>query len=136
MNAQYDRGDMAWVLTAAVLVWIMIPGVGLLYSGLARRQNSTALLWQSFLSVSVVSFQWFFWGYSLAFSHTANAFIGDLANFGSMGVLGAPSVGSALVPDILFYIFQLVFACVTGMLMLGGAMERGRLIPGAIFLFM
>jgi len=77
----------------------------------------------------------FFWGYSLAFSHTAGVFIGDLANFGSHNVLAAPSVGSALVPDILFYIFQLMFAAVTAMLMLGGAMERGRLMPGAIFIF-
>ena len=114
MNAQYDRGDMAWVLVSAVLVWIMVPGIGLLYSGLARRHSSTALLWQSFISISVVSFQWFFWGYSLTFSHSGGPFIGDLMNFGSKEVLAAPSVGSTLVPDILFYIFQLMFACVTG----------------------
>ncbi|KAJ6262951.1 hypothetical protein Dda_1509 [Drechslerella dactyloides] len=135
MNAQYNRGDMAWVLVAAVLVWIMIPGVGLLYAGLSRRHASAAQLWQGMIAVAVVTFQWFFWGYSLTFSHSANAFIGDLANFGSMKVLGAPSVGSALVPDILFYIFQLVFACVTGIIMLGGAVERGRLFPAMVFLF-
>lgn len=135
MNDQYDRGDMAWVLVAAVLVWIMIPGVGLLYAGLARRHSSTALLWQSMIAVSVGTFQWFFWGYSLTFSHTAGPFIGDLANFGTMNVLGAPSVGSSLVPDILFYIFQLVFACTTAMIMVGGAMERGRLFPSAVFIF-
>ena len=59
MNDQYNRGDMAWVLMSAVLVWLMIPGVGLLYSGLARRHSQTALLWQSLVSVSVVSFQWY-----------------------------------------------------------------------------
>ena len=58
MNAQFDRGDMAWVLVAAVLVWIMIPGVGLLYAGLSRRTGSAALLWQSMVAVAVVSFQW------------------------------------------------------------------------------
>ncbi|KAF3937742.1 hypothetical protein ABW19_dt0203737 [Dactylella cylindrospora] len=135
MNAQYDRGDLAWILTAAVLVWLMIPGVGLLYAGLSRRHSSAAQLWQSLVAIGVVTFQWFFWGYSLTFSHSANVFIGDLTNFGSMKVLGAPSVGSSLLPDIIFYFFQLVFACVTGVLMLGGAVERGRLLPSMIFLF-
>ncbi|EPS43670.1 hypothetical protein H072_2462 [Dactylellina haptotyla CBS 200.50] len=135
MNAQYDRGDMAWVLVAAVLVWLMIPGVGLLYAGLSRKHASAAQLWQGLVAVGIVTFQWFFWGYSLTFSHSANVFIGDLSNFGSMHVLGAPSVGSSLVPDILFYLFQLVFACVTGVIMLGGAVERGRLLPSMVFLF-
>ncbi|KAK6543424.1 hypothetical protein TWF694_000171 [Orbilia ellipsospora] len=135
MNDQYDRGDMAWVLVAAVLVWLMIPGVGLLYAGLSRKHASAAQLWQGILAVALVTFQWFFWGYSLTFSHSANAFIGDLTNFGSMHVLGAPSVGSALVPDILFYLFQLVFAATTGVIMLGGAVERGRLLPSMVFLF-
>ncbi|KAF3910466.1 hypothetical protein ABW20_dc0108446 [Dactylellina cionopaga] len=135
MNDQYDRGDLAWVLVAAVLVWLMIPGVGLLYAGLSRRHASAAQLWQGLVAVGIVTFQWFFWGYSLTFSHSANVFIGDLANFGSMHVLAAPSVGSSLVPDILFYLFQLVFACVTGVIMLGGAVERGRLLPSMIFLF-
>lgn len=65
------------------------------------------------MSVGIVSFQWFFWGYSLAFSHTAGKYIGDLSNFGFKGVLGAPSVGSAKVPDLLFAVFQGMFACIT-----------------------
>nr|GAT44817.1 predicted protein [Mycena chlorophos] len=135
MNAQFDRGDIAWIYAAAVLVWIMIPAIGLLYAGLARRQHSLALVWQGLMSVCVVTFQWFFWGYSLTFSHSAGPFIGDLTNFGSKNVLAQPSVGSALIPDLLFYLFQLVFAAATAMIMVGGAMERGRLIPSAIFIF-
>ncbi|KAJ6628229.1 ammonium transporter AmtB-like domain-containing protein [Mycena sp. CBHHK59/15] len=135
MNRQFDRGDIAWVYTASVFVWIMIPAIGFLYAGLARRHHSLALVWQSLISVAVVTFQWFFWGYSLTFSHSAGPFIGDLANFGSKNVLALPSVGSPLIPDILFYLFQLMFSCTTAMLMIGGAMERGRLIPSAIFIF-
>lgn len=65
------------------------------------------------MSVGVISFQWFFWGYSLAFSHTAGKYIGDLNNFGLKGVLAAPSVGNDKVPDILFAVFQGMFACIT-----------------------
>lgn len=83
------------------------------YSGLARRKSALSLIWLSIMSVGVVSFQWFFWGYSLAFSHTAGKYIGDLQNFGMMDVLAAPSVGGDQVPDILFFIFQGMFAAIT-----------------------
>ncbi len=32
----YNLGDMAWVIAAMALVFIMIPGVGYFYSGLLR----------------------------------------------------------------------------------------------------
>lgn len=50
------------------------------YSGLARRKSALSLIWLSIMATAVVSFQWFFWGYSLAFSHTAGKYIGDLEN--------------------------------------------------------
>jgi Amt family ammonium transporter len=65
------------------------------------------------MSIGVVSFQWFFWGYSLTFSHTASSFIGDLENIGFRNVLGAPSVGSPKIPDLLFAIYQGMFAAIT-----------------------
>ncbi|GAB1205459.1 ammonium transporter Amt1 [Aspergillus pseudonomiae] len=83
----------------------------------------------------MVSFQWFFWGYSLAFSHTAGKYIGDLNNFGFKGVLGAPSVGSAKVPDLLFAVFQGMFACITVALAVGAVAERGRMLPCMVFSF-
>jgi len=65
------------------------------------------------MATAVVSFQWFFWGYSLAFSHKAGKFIGDLDNFGYKGVLGAPSVGSDRIPDLMFAVYQGMFAAIT-----------------------
>lgn len=83
------------------------------YSGLARRKSALSLIWLSIMSVGVISFQWFFWGYSLAFSHSAGKYIGDLTNFGFKDVLGAPSVGSSKIPDLLFAIYQGMFAAIT-----------------------
>jgi Amt family ammonium transporter len=65
------------------------------------------------MATAVVSFQWFFWGYSLAFSHNAGKFIGNLDNIGLRNVLGYPSVGSARIPDLLFCIYQGMFAAIT-----------------------
>jgi Amt family ammonium transporter len=83
----------------------------------------------------VVSFQWFFWGYSLAFSHSAGKYIGDLSNFGMKDVLAQPSVGGDAVPDILFAIFQGMFACITVALAVGAIAERGRMLPCIVFMF-
>lgn len=49
-----------------------------------------------------VTFQWMFWGYSLAYSRTASAFIGNMDNFGLKNVMSAPSPGSAFLPEIVF----------------------------------
>lgn len=137
MNTQYDLANMVWIGTAAVLVWIMVPGIGLLYSGLSRKKHALSLLWASIMAAAVVSFQWFWWGYSLVFSHSTrgNGFIGTLSFFGFKNVLGAPSAAGS-VPDVLFALFQGMFAMVTGILMVGGACERARLFPMMVFLFL
>lgn len=133
-NSQFELANMVWIMVSSALVWIMIPGVGLLYSGLSRKKHSVSLLWSSIMCAGLISFQWFFWGYSLAFSHTAGKYIGDLKNFGLMNVLGAPAVVSSM-PDILYMLYQGMFAAVTGMIMIGGAHERARLGPMMLFLF-
>ena|SRR5579871_5252256 len=68
INSQYTAGDIAWILFAGALVWLMIPGIGygdfateinvrFFYAGLGRRKSSLALIWQSLMCVSLISFQ-------------------------------------------------------------------------------
>ena len=109
----YLPGDIAWLLTSTALVLLMVPGVAFFYSGLARRKSALSLLYLCLASIAVTSLQWFIWGYSLTFSHTAGPFIGDLANAGFKGVLDGPSVVAARVPDLLFAVYQGMFACMT-----------------------
>ncbi|CAE6505360.1 unnamed protein product [Rhizoctonia solani] len=131
----YNLGDIAWVLACTALVWIMIPGVGFFYSGLLRRKNALSMIYFSMMGLAVVSFQWFFWGYSLAFSDGASSFIGDLKYFALKGVLDQPSMGSTRIPAIVFSVYQLMFAAITPVLALGGFAERVRLGPVAVFVF-
>lgn len=112
-RARSQSGDFAWILTSSAFVLLMVPGVGFFYSGLARRKSALALIWLSLISIAIVGFQWFFWGYSLTFSHTGSAFIGDLSNFGLINVLAQPSVGSTKIPDLLFCLYQGMFAAIT-----------------------
>ncbi|KAF8535267.1 ammonium transporter AmtB-like domain-containing protein [Trichophaea hybrida] len=137
VNAIYqDTGyHMVWIMACTAVVWPIIPGIGLLYGGLARRKASLALLWQSFLISGVISFQWWFIGYTLTYSRTAGPFIGNFANIGLKGVAAAPSIGSGYIPEVLFAIFQCFFCVATVQIMIGGAFERGRLMPSLVFAF-
>ncbi|KAL3232439.1 Ammonium transporter MEP2 [Nakaseomyces bracarensis] len=137
LNLQFDAVNMLWLGVATSGVWIMVPGIGLLYSGLSRKKHALSLLWASMMAACLVIFQWFFWGYSLAFSHETrgHGFLGTLEFFGFRNVLGAPATVSS-VPDIVFAIYQGMFAAVTGALTLGGACERARLLPMMVFLFL
>ncbi|KAL5611529.1 hypothetical protein BROUX41_000878 [Berkeleyomyces rouxiae] len=135
VNLWYESGDIGWMITATALVLLMIPGVGFFYSGLARRKSALSLIWLAIMSTAVSSFQWFFWGYSLTFSHTAGSFIGDLKNFGFRHVSAHPSVGSDRIPDLLFAIYQGMFSAITVALATGAVAERGRMLPCVIFMF-
>lgn len=128
-------GDIAWILTSTALVWLMIPGVGFFYSGMARRKSALALIWLSCASVAIVSLQWFIWGYSLAFSHTAGKFIGNLDNAFLRNVQFEPSVGGPKIPDIVYMVYQLMFAAITPALAIGATAERGRMLPACVFMF-
>jgi len=135
LSMYYNSGDIAWLITSTALVLLMIPGVGFFYSGLARRKSALSLIWLSITSAALISFQWFFWGYSIAFSHHAGQFAGNLENIGFRNVLGAPSVGSSKMPDLLFAVYQGMFAAITVALAIGAAAERGRLAPALVFGF-
>jgi len=118
------------------MVMVMVPGLGFLYSGLARRKSALSLIWACIGSSAVVTFQWYFWGYSLALSSSAtNGFIGDLKHFALQNTLGAPSPGSPLVPELVYSFYQMQFAAVTVAIVMGAIAERGRLLPAMVFTF-
>ncbi|KAF9788367.1 ammonium transporter AmtB-like domain-containing protein [Thelephora terrestris] len=131
----YNGGDIAWTLASTALVWLMVPGVGFFYSGLLRRKNALSLIYLSVAVLGIVSFEWFLWGYSLAFSDGANAFIGDLRYFALRGVTGQPSIGSPRIPALVFCIYQCMFAAITPVIAIGAVAERGRLGPTLLFTF-
>ncbi|KAK3941510.1 ammonium transporter [Diplogelasinospora grovesii] len=135
LNIWYESGDIAFMIISTALVLLMIPGVGFFYSGLARRKSALSLIWLSVMAAAVTTFQWFFWGYSLTFSHTAGSYIGDLANFGYRDVLARPSVGSERIPDLLFAVYQGMFSAITVALATGAVAERGRMLPCVVFMF-
>ncbi|KAG0259432.1 hypothetical protein BG011_002644 [Mortierella polycephala] len=136
IGSEYEAGDIAWTLASTALVWLMIPGIGYFYSGMARSKNALSLIMLSCCSIAVVTVQWFLFGYSLAFSKTGGRMIGNFDNAFLRGVLDSPSVGSDKIPDIVFMIFQCMFAALTPALAIGAAAERGRILPTLVFIFL
>ncbi|KAK4164218.1 ammonium transporter MEP3 [Cladorrhinum sp. PSN259] len=136
LNLPFNAGDQAYILISSAMVLVMVPGIAFLYSGLARRKSALSLIWVVMMSFSVIVFQWYFWGYSLALSSSAtNGFIGNLDKFGLRNTLGEPSPGSPLVPELLYSFYQMQFCAVTAALVIGATAERGRVIPAMVFIF-
>ena len=81
-----DKGDVAWLMTATLLVIMMvIPGLALFYGGLVRSKNVLSVLMRVLVVFSLISVLWFFYGYSLAFGGEG-LIIGGLDKVFLMGV--------------------------------------------------
>ncbi|GJJ69183.1 ammonium transporter, Amt family [Entomortierella parvispora] len=135
VSTEYKPGDIAWVLTSTALVFLMCPGLGLFYAGMARMKHSLSLMMLSVLAVALVSIQWYFWGFSLTFSTTGGPFIGNLDHFVGRGIGWEPHPSAPNVPMSAFFLFQLMFAAITPALAYGASAERMRIIPAILFLF-
>ncbi|KIW17144.1 hypothetical protein PV08_04335 [Exophiala spinifera] len=139
INVNLPYTGLEWEYTFQVimgaLVFVIVPGIGLLYGGMCRRKSALAMIFQAWTVMSVCSFQWAFWGFSLSFSRTGGPFIGDLSNFGLKNIMAAPSWGSAVIPDIVLAFYELMFCACATMIVVGGSFERGRILPSIIFGF-
>lgn len=138
-----DKGDVAWMLVSTMVVIVMtIPGLALFYGGLVRAKNILSVLTQVFLGFSMISILWVAYGYSLAFAGPTEgglaAFVGDFSKFFLSGVTldsTATTFSPGFVlPEMVFVVFQLTFACITSTLIVGGIAERMKF--GALMAFL
>ncbi|PVU91953.1 hypothetical protein BB560_006090 [Smittium megazygosporum] len=135
VTSTIDTGDTAFVLICTMLIMIMVPAIGLFYSGLSHSKNALYLIMLGVLSFSIVSIQWVLFGYSLIFSNSSNSFIGNLKNALFINVGSGPSSIAPSIPELVFSIFQCMFATITPAIALGSACHRINIIPLCIFIF-
>ncbi|MCZ7358174.1 MAG: ammonium transporter [Candidatus Methanoperedens sp.] len=120
-----DSGDTAWVLASAALVMIMTPALGLFYGGMVRKKNALSTIMFSFVILALISVQWVFYGYSLAFGPDIGHVIGNLNWLGLNGVGQEPNPDyAATIPALAYMIFQAMFAIITVALISGAFVER------------
>ena len=118
-----DTGDTAFIIICTAMVMLMTPGVGLFYGGMVRSKNIISMIAMAFISFAIVSIQWVTIGYSLSFGTDISGFIGGLDHVGLAGV----GLGGEGIPDMLFMVFQLVFAGITLAILTSGIAERIKL---------
>lgn len=124
-----NSGNTAWMIVASILVLLMtIPGIALFYGGLVRRKNMLSVIMQSLTIVIVVSLIWVIFGYSLVFG---SGFQGNLFKYGIGGFDKVMLKGITLdtlttggIPELIFVMFQCMFAIITPALILGAFAER------------
>lgn len=124
-----NSGNTAWIIMATVLVLMMtIPGIALFYGGLVRRKNMLSVIMQSLSIVAVISIIWVIFGYSLAFG---SGFDGNLFRYGIGGFdklmlkgISLDTITTGGIPELLFVMFQCMFAVITPALILGAFAER------------
>jgi ammonium transporter, Amt family len=121
-TAKINFADTAWIMVSSALVMLMLPGLALFYGGMVRRKNVLSTIMQSFVPLGVITIQWVFFGYSLAFGEDIGNFIGGLDKAFLAGMDMHTVNGT--IPAYLFCMFQLMFAIITVALISGGIAER------------
>ena len=140
-----NPGHTAWVIAASGLVLMMtLPGLALFYGGLVRSKNVLNVFMQCFVGAGVVGVLWVLVGYSLAFSGSEliPGFVGDFSKAGLAGITKAstwqiiPDVGASpeFIPELIFVMFQAMFAIITPALILGAVAERMKFSSYIVFI--
>jgi Amt family ammonium transporter len=130
-------GHNGWMMTSAALVLFMtLPGLALFYGGLVRTKNVLSVMAQCLLLAGLVTILWWAFGYSLVFGKSFNSpFLGGSEYFFFKGVDSAPNTDYAYwVSQNVFSMYQLMFAIITPALIVGAIAERMKF--SAIIAFM
>lgn len=127
-----DSGNTAWMLMSSAMVMLMTPGVAFFYAGLAGDDMASNTMMMSFMSMAMVSIQFFAFGYSACFS--SEGFFA-WAGYTNVGAIASGTYGTR-IPHILFAFFQTQFASITPALISGGIIGRMRFGSYLLFIFL
>ena len=135
-NGKYNGADIAWIIVATALVFLMTPGLAFFYGGMVHRKNVLSTMIKSFVATGVVSIIWVTVGYSLCFGDSIGGFIGNpMTHLFFKGVnSGTPWSLAPTIPLMLFALFQLMFAIITPSLVVGAVAERIRFSSYTLFI--
>lgn len=126
--------DTAWLMVSSALVlFMMIPGLALFYGGLVGSRNVLSLLMQCFALTCVMSLVWLVCGYSLSFSDGCPV----IGGFGEVLMSGlspeATRPDCPQIPKVLHFTFQMMFFLITPGLFVGAFAERMKFSAILVF---
>jgi ammonium transporter, Amt family len=135
-----SEGANSWQMTAATLVGLMsIPGLVVLYGGVMQKRWSVNSMMMAFVAFAIVLVLWVLVGFKMGFGEPVHA-VSDSGFFGNFigkpgAILGSnellkqahiPELAEEefLFPQSTLAYFQIVFAAITPILMLGSVLGR------------
>jgi Amt family ammonium transporter len=118
-------GHNSWMMTSAALVLFMtLPGLALFYGGLVRRKNILSVMAQCLGCAGIITILWWAVGYSFAFA-SGSPVLGSMKFAFLKGVDAVPNGDySSWVSQNVFSMYQLMFAIITPALIVGAIAER------------
>lgn len=116
------QADTVWILVATALVFFMtMPGLALFYGGMVRARNVINMFVQCYAIACLMMVLWYVAGYSIAYGGDQGVWGGSDKLFLN-GVTLTSVVGT--LPEILFFAFQMTFAIITPVIIVGACAER------------
>ena len=134
-----SEGANSWQMTAATLVGLMsVPGLVVLYGGVMQKRWSVNSMMMAFVAFAIVLVLWVLVGFKMGFGepiHLADSgFFGNfwgkpgsiLSSHELLGQAHIPELAEEefLFPQSTLAYFQIVFAAITPILMLGSVLGR------------
>ncbi len=111
-----------FVIVATTLVFFMVCGLALFYSGLVPAKNALNTIKMNFFTMAILILIWTFIGYSLSFSGS-NPFIGNFNYVFLDGLFDKYHPGNG-VAMLVFASFEMMFAVIAAALISGAIVER------------
>src|SRR5690242_5756915 len=80
-GGKYSSADIAWMIVATALVFLMTPALAFFYGGMVHRKNVLSTMMKSVVAAGIVSVLWVVVGFSLCFGEDIGGVIGNPATF-------------------------------------------------------
>lgn len=119
--------NVVFMILSAILVWLMVPGIAVFYSGFVPKRDVTRILFDSFLMFSVAGLLWIAIGFPISFEGNNFGFIGNFKHLFLSGIDLSSTYGTTGLPTSVYFLFQMMFAILTPALFLGAIASRVRI---------
>ena len=119
--------NVVFMILSSILVWLMVPGIAIFYSGFVPQRDVTRILFNSFLMFGIAGLLWIVIGFPISFEGNILGVIGDFKHLFLSGVDLSSTYGTTGLPTAVYLLFQMMFAILTPALFLGAVASRVRI---------
>lgn len=127
----FNSVNTFFIMLCSILVLLMTPSLAMFYAGMVRHKNTLNTIMNCFIVFGVITLQWVIVGFSLAFGGDIGGIIGGFDNLALANIGGYNGSG---VPNIIFVIFQMMFAIIAAAVITGSLVGRIKLGVLVVFL--